>query len=146
MLSSPKVNVYSNATKKKFSDDQTAFGFLIPSNIQAVVALGYLQEIAREVFNSPLLERAAGKLKKEIDDGIHKWGVVEDSNDKIYAYEVDGLGGVNKMDDANVPSLLSIPYLNYSSPHDPEGVIAANTRKFVLSSRNSYYAEVDHDP
>ena len=32
----------------------------------------------------------------------------------IYAYEVDGMGNSLLMDDANVPSLLSMPYLNYT--------------------------------
>jgi meiotically up-regulated gene 157 (Mug157) protein len=43
------------------------------------------------------------------------------------------------MDDANVPSLLSIPYLGYRSPHDPDGRIANNTRRFVLSKDNPHY-------
>jgi meiotically up-regulated gene 157 (Mug157) protein len=43
------------------------------------------------------------------------------------------------MDDANVPSLLSIPYLGYRSPHDPDGRIANNTRRFVLSRDNPHY-------
>ena len=40
------------------------------------------------------------------------------------------------MDDANVPSLLSIPYLGYTSADDP---IYQNTRRFVLSHANPYY-------
>jgi meiotically up-regulated gene 157 (Mug157) protein len=43
------------------------------------------------------------------------------------------------MDDANVPSLLSMPYLGYRSPHDPDGAIANNTRRFVLSEGNRYF-------
>lgn len=43
------------------------------------------------------------------------------------------------MDDANVPSLLSIPYLGYSSPHDSDGEIYRNTRRFILSSQNPHF-------
>lgn len=43
--------------------------------------------------------------------------------------QVDGRGNHLLMDDANVPSLLSIPYLGYK--YDPE--IYANTRRFILS-------------
>jgi uncharacterized protein len=43
------------------------------------------------------------------------------------------------MDDANVPSLLSIPYLGYKSKHDPDGQIYKNTRQFILSSNNPWY-------
>jgi len=55
---------------------------------------------------------------------------------RIYAYEVDGLGHANLMDDANVPSLLSIPYYGYVGVHDGE---YQATRAFVLSPRNPYY-------
>ncbi|MBQ3955359.1 MAG: glycoside hydrolase family 125 protein, partial [Clostridia bacterium] len=41
-------------------------------------------------------------------------------------------------DDANVPSLLSLPYLGWCTPDDP---IYKNTRKFILSKRNPYYFE-----
>ena len=40
----------------------------------------------------------------------------------MYAYETDGLGNYVFMDDANVPSLMSIPYLGYCS---------ADERKFI---------------
>lgn len=42
------------------------------------------------------------------------------------------------MDDANVPSLLSIPYLGYASADDP---LYLNTRKLILSRTNPYFYE-----
>jgi meiotically up-regulated gene 157 (Mug157) protein len=56
----------------------------------------------------------------------------------MYAYEVDGYGNYVLMDDANVPSLLSIPYLGYRPVDDP---IYCNTRAFLLSEENPYYYE-----
>ena len=54
----------------------------------------------------------------------------------IYAYEVDGFGNHLLMDDANVPSLLSLPYLGDVDLEDP---IYQNTRRFVLSEHNPYF-------
>lgn len=63
---------------------------------------------------------------EEIYDGIKKYGIVEKEGFcKIYAYEVDRFKNHNFMDDVNVPSLLSIPYLGYK--------IYQNTRRFILS-------------
>jgi meiotically up-regulated gene 157 (Mug157) protein len=69
----------------------------------------------------------------------------------IWAYEIDGYGGVNLMDDANVPSLLSIPLLNYThssfplpspaagEPERDYAEIYSNTRRFVNSESNPYF-------
>ncbi|MGC5772077.1 glycoside hydrolase family 125 protein [Paenibacillus pabuli] len=119
------------------SDDACTYGYLVPSNMFAVVVLRYVTEIAQEVLMDEELAEAARKLAAQIEAGIHQYGVVEDDQcGPIYAYEVDGLGSTHLMDDANVPSLLSIPYLGYSNADDP---IYVNTRQFILSERNPYF-------
>lgn len=119
------------------SDDACTYGYLIPSNMFAVVVLGYLQEIAAEVLKDEALRSRAGKLAEEIEQGIQEYGIVHHPEfGKIYAYETDGLGNHNLMDDANVPSLLSIPYLGYRDASDE---IYQNTRRFILSEHNPYF-------
>lgn len=121
------------------SDDSCKYGYLIPSNMFAVVVLGYIEEFAKVIFNDASLEEQAAKLKEEIAKGIEQYGIVHDDEfGDIYAYETDGLGHYNLMDDANVPSLLSIPWLKYTSGNDE---IYQNTRKYILSKKNPYYYE-----
>lgn len=119
------------------SDDACTFGYLIPSNMFAVVVLEYMEEIARRIYKDTYLESKAKKLKDEIDNGIQTYGIYDHPKfGKIYAYETDGYGNYNLMDDANVPSLLSIPYLGYTDVTDD---IYINTRNFILSEYNPYY-------
>lgn len=121
------------------SDDACTYGYLVPANMFAVVVLGYAAEICEEVLNDAALAEECRSLAKEIRDGIEKYGVIEHPHyGKIYAYEVDGLGHYNLMDDANVPSLLSAPYLGYC---DFDDEIYQNTRRFILSRNNPYYYE-----
>lgn len=121
------------------SDDACTYGYLIPSNMFAVVVLRQLHELAKEVVKDERLAAEAVELANEIDQGIQTHGTVHHPTyGTIYAYEVDGLGHVNLMDDANVPSLLSIPYLGYCAFDDP---IYLNTRAFILSEENPYYFE-----
>ena len=121
------------------SDDACKYGYLVPSNMFAVVALRYIEEIAEKIYYDHKLAESAKKLSNEIEDGINKFAVVEhEKYGKIYAYEVDGRGNAILMDDANVPSLLSIPYIEYRT-YDDE--IYQNTRKFILSKDNPYYYE-----
>lgn len=118
------------------SDDACTYGYLIPSNMFAVVVLGYLEEIAQKILKDPVIERHAAKLKEKIHHAVETFGVTEtEEYGKVYAYEVDGFGMYHLMDDANIPSLLSIPYLGY--PAEPN--ILANTRKMILSDANPYY-------
>ena len=94
------------------SDDACNYSYLVPSNMFAVVVLNYVDEIARELLNDEELAKKARNLRDEINEGIQKHAVYNHPRcGEIYAYEVDGLGNYNLMDDANLPSLLAIPYL-----------------------------------
>ena len=119
------------------SDDSCKFGYLIPSNMMAAVALDYAGELLQAGFEDPALEVRCESLAAEIRDGIETYGVCDHPKyGRIYAYETDGFGNYNLMDDANSPSLLSIPYIGYKPAEDP---IYQNTRRFVLSQDNPYY-------
>jgi meiotically up-regulated gene 157 (Mug157) protein len=119
------------------SDDACTFGYLIPANMYAVVALGHVADLASDVFHDPGLRQAALALRDEIDFGIQTYGVVDHPRcGRIYAYETDGFGNHRLMDDANVPSLLAIPYLGYRPVEDE---LYQCTRHFVLSHENPYY-------
>ena len=119
------------------SDDRCIYGYLIPSEMFAVVTLGYLSELALNIYKDSALSERALKLRQEIDEGIKKYGIYDHPKyGKIYAYETDGLGNYVLMDDANVPSLLSAPYIGYCSADDE---IYQNTRKFILSEDNPFY-------
>lgn len=119
------------------SDDACTHGYLVPSNMFAVVVLGHLAQIADEVWDDLDLGREAQELSRSIQAGIDAHARTEHPTfGTVYAYEVDGLGNVNLMDDANVPSLLSLPYLGYCAPEDP---LYLSTRRFVLSEANPYF-------
>lgn len=119
------------------SDDACVYGYLVPANMFAVVVLKYMDEIARDVLGDSQLAGQATDLAHEIDEGIEAYGKVEHPEfGTIYAYETDGFGNYNLMDDANVPSLLAAPYLGYCAFDDP---VYQNTRRFLLSEHNPYY-------
>lgn len=119
------------------SDDACTYGYLVPSNMFAVVVLGYLEEIARLIVESSDLAKAADELRKEIYDGIENFAITcKEGYGEVYAYEVDGYGQFNLMDDANVPSLLSMDYLGYEGKN-PQ--VAENTRNLILSEANPFY-------
>ena len=101
------------------SDDATQYGFLIPSNMFAVVSLRQLAEIENKVYGNADFAGQCLELASEVDEAIQKYGVVNHPvAGKIYAFEVDGFGNSLCMDDANVPSLLGAPYLGYCKADD----------------------------
>jgi meiotically up-regulated gene 157 (Mug157) protein len=119
------------------SDDACKYNYLIPSEMMAVVALGDLEEIERVFYRNLIKSNRAKTLRAEVQDGIQKYGEVFTPNyGYIYAYEVDGLGHQTFMDDANIPSLLSAPYLGYTKA---DSFVYKNTRRFLLSKDDPYY-------
>jgi meiotically up-regulated gene 157 (Mug157) protein len=119
------------------SDDASMFGFLIPSNLFALVSLKQLAEISTTVYNDKSFASQCDSLAAEVDEAIKKYAIKEHLHyGKIYAFEVDGFGNELYTDDANVPSLLALPYLDCISRNDP---VYVNTRKFVWSSDNPYF-------
>ena len=121
------------------SDDATIFPFLIPSNLFAVVSLRQLADILTEIHADTALAAECGQLAAEVERAVAAHGIHEHPKyGRIYAYEVDGFGGRVFMDDANVPSLLSLPYLGCCAFDDP---VYLATRRFVLSRDNPWFFE-----
>ncbi len=119
------------------SDDATQFEFLVPSNFFAVSILRQAAEILAEVNGEPALSARCTALAREVSDALARYAVVQHPDfGPIYAYEVDGFGNAYLMDDANVPSLLSLSYLIPEMTDDP---VYQNTRRFVWSDSNPYF-------
>nr|WP_278818822.1 MULTISPECIES: glycoside hydrolase family 125 protein [Alistipes] len=119
------------------SDDATTFGFLVPSNFMVVTSLRKAAEILSTVNGETALASACTALADEVADALRKHAVVDHPKyGRIYAFEVDGFGGCQLMDDANVPSLLAMPYLGDVARGD---AVYENTRRFVWSEDNPYF-------
>jgi len=119
------------------SDDATMYPFLIPSNIFASISMKQLSEIYKEQKIDELFSEKCLEMSIEIDNSVKKHAIKEHLDfGKIYSYEIDGFGNNLYMDDANVPSLMSLAYLNSKFKDDK---IYLNTRKFLLSNNNPYF-------
>lgn len=119
------------------SDDATVFPFLIPSNMFAVVSLRQLAEISETVLKDAAFAAECRDLANEVDMAIKAYAIVEHPKlGNMFSLEVDGYGNRLFIDDTNVPSLLSIPYLGYTTADDP---IYQTTRHFVWSSFHPWY-------
>ena len=119
------------------SDDATTLPFLVPSNFFAVTSLRKAAEILATVNKETDLAGQCDTLADEVETALKKYAVCQHPEfGTIYAYEVDGFGSRMLMDDANVPSLLALPYLGDVDIDDP---IYQNTRRFVWSEANPYF-------
>lgn len=119
------------------SDDSTIYNFLIPSNYFAVKSLRQISEIFTTVINDLKFADECLALAGEVEKALKEYGVAQHPHrGKIIPYEADGFGNVLFMDDANVPSLLSLPYLGLIDGSDP---LYLSTRKFVLSHDNPWF-------
>jgi meiotically up-regulated gene 157 (Mug157) protein len=120
------------------SDDATIFPFLIPSNFFAAVSVLQLFFILQSIHADMSAFKQFENLYTEINDALKKYAYVQhEVYGKLIAYEVNGFGSFNLMDDANIPSLLSLPYLLGNEFAQSDEYI--NTRKLLLSTDNPFF-------
>lgn len=121
------------------SDDACEHHYLIPSEMFAVVSLHQLRELIDVGFADSGAIASADRLIANLRSGIREYATHHHPvYGDIWAYEVDGFGRQKLMDDANIPSLLSLPYLGYCDLADRQ---YQRTRAFILSPDNPYYFE-----
>ncbi|WP_240747033.1 glycoside hydrolase family 125 protein [Microbacterium sp. K24] len=121
------------------SDDACEHGYNVPGNMFAAVELQHIETIARDVLGDDDLAASARGLRADIQRGIDEHAIVAaPSEEDVYAYEIDGRGGILLLDDANVPSLLSLPMFGWCGADDP---LYLATRRFILSTANPTWVE-----
>jgi meiotically up-regulated gene 157 (Mug157) protein len=117
------------------SDDPQTFNYNIPENMFAATTLRDMAQLFSKQYHDEASAHKATFAAERIEQAIESRAIFSTKRGHIYAYEIDGLGGGKFMDDANVPSLLSVPLLGYAY----NAKAYAATRAFVLSPANPYY-------
>ncbi len=121
------------------SDDATVFPYLVPANFFAAVSLRQAAEMLDQISHDPNLAGECRALAEEVETALAQHAIVQHATlGKVYAYEVDAYGNYYCIDDGNVPSLLSLPYLGAVTPDDS---VYESTRQLVLSPANPYFCE-----
>ncbi|HKW44925.1 MAG TPA: glycoside hydrolase family 125 protein [Candidatus Eremiobacteraceae bacterium] len=119
------------------SDEPVRYPYNIPQQVIAADSLDELAELEIAGYGDRQAAARARTMASQVRAGIMQFGIVRDVGyGALMAYEVDGFGHYELMDDANSPSLLSLPYFSA----DYAGTILyLRTRGFVLTSANPYY-------
>ncbi|MCX6929989.1 MAG: glycoside hydrolase family 125 protein [Verrucomicrobia bacterium] len=121
------------------SDDATTFPFLVPANFFAVVSLRQAAEMLEQIHHDQQSAAQCRALADEVERALNQHAIVRHPKiGDVYAYEVDAFGNSYCIDDGNVPSLLSLPYIGAVKSNDK---IYRNTRHLVLSDANPYYCQ-----
>ncbi|RZK97943.1 MAG: glycoside hydrolase family 125 protein, partial [Hymenobacter sp.] len=119
------------------SDDATVLPFLVPSNFFAVASLRQAALMLYDIHHEQAGYNDLMAFADEIATALRQHAIVAHPElGQVYAFEVDGYGGHTLMDDANVPSLLGLPYLGALPLNDP---IYQNTRRLALSAANPFF-------
>ena len=124
------------------SDDSAVYQLFIPANMMFSHFLNTTSAIMSQLNHTDASSLAssmsslASTIRAAIDEvGVAVAPTTSNNASEIYAYEVDGFGSANLMDDANIPSLLSAPFFGYAVD-DP---LYQRTRRYALSQANSYF-------
>ena len=121
------------------SDDACIYQYFIPANMMFAQNLVTTATILTAIGNdnAKTLADEIASFSTSLTAAIRNHGIVSDPvHGNIYAYEVDGYRGTNVMDDANIPSLLSAPFLGFRSQND---TVYQATRALLLSGNNPYF-------
>ena len=120
------------------SDDATLFPYLIPSNLFVAAVLKQLIQLPlSQTIEWKKITEDAINLHNEIQKAVQQEAIIKHPVfGDIYAYEINGFGSHHLMDDANIPSLISLPYLGALKNTDP---VYRNTRKYLLSEHNPFF-------
>ncbi|KAH8914578.1 glycoside hydrolase family 125 protein [Atractiella rhizophila] len=131
----PKAYTGMVGTHHRPSDDKGIYAYLVPANAMLSVELLHLADTIEGVGNgSSTFVSGARKWSSQIKKAIYDYGVLDGS----FSFEVDGFGSHNRQDDANVPSLLSLPYLGFLDRNDWR---YKKTKDRLLSRGNGYFAK-----
>lgn len=116
------------------SDDAAILPYLIPANAMMLTEIRNL--LALDLLPEGLLADA-NEIEASLTEGMTYFGRISHPYYGVmFPYEVDGFGSHYLADDANIPSLLSLPYLGYCLPNDTDYL---NTRHFLLSDDNPWF-------
>jgi meiotically up-regulated gene 157 (Mug157) protein len=119
------------------SDDACKYPLFVPGNAFAVVSLRQLAKMSRELFADESFARECEALADEVQTALERHALMRDAQGRAFwAYEVDGCGNRLFMDDANVPSLSSLPYLGFCRRDDARW---RASRVLAWSDRNPYF-------
>ena len=119
------------------SDDACVYPLNVPGNFFAVITLQRIEEMLTEIARDSTSASEASRVRAEVKAALDAHARVQHPTaGKILGYEIDGFGNAICMDDANVPSLLAMPYLGSCSANDP---LYLATRRFILSEANPYF-------
>jgi meiotically up-regulated gene 157 (Mug157) protein len=120
------------------SDDPVEYRFNIPQNAIVTVALRDLAQLATSGYQDGRLADEAREIGTLVQVGIERYGRFYNParREWMYAYETDGFGKYNLMDDANIPNLTTLPYIDWCSSFDPAYLA---TRSFALSMDNPFF-------
>jgi meiotically up-regulated gene 157 (Mug157) protein len=119
------------------SDDATLLPFLVPSNFFAVASLRQAALMLNDIHHDDKAYQELMSLADEVATALRQHALVaHPTYGRVYAYEVDGYGSHSLLDDANVPSLLALPYLGAVPLNEPA---YQNTRRLALSSANPFF-------
>ena len=131
------------ASSHRPSDDLVVFPYITADNAMMAVELAAVADVLAKTTKDEDKTKAAladdaARYARVIRDAV--WNhtrAAAGAAGSVFAYETNGYGGLYLMDDANVPSLASLPYLGFL---DRDDATYQATKKMLFSRANPYYA------